>query len=175
MWNNWVFCWVWNINWVLHWVWIISWVAHLMWNNWVFCWVWNIKWVLHWVWNISWVVHWVWNINWLANRVNDKGWDSGLVQKRLAQYWHRFDSPVAAWHFSPRVRFQCRLCYGVRAYSPRMQSYASTSVRTLKIPNYQNSLLHSPLKVTSHHPYSPWVCLLKGQFPSSVFPITLST
>ena len=40
--------------------------------------------------------------------------------------------PRAARDFSPRVSFQCRLwCL----YSPRVQSHASTSARTLKIPN----------------------------------------
>ena len=40
----------------------------------------------------------------------------------------------AARYFSPTVSLQCRLSYGVRA-APRVQSYASTSGRTLKIPN----------------------------------------
>ena len=36
--------------------------------------------------------------------------------------------------FFPRVNFQCRLSYGVRTASC-VQSHASASVRTLKIPN----------------------------------------
>ena len=36
--------------------------------------------------------------------------------------------------FSPSVNFQSRLSYGV-CTAPRVQSHASTSVRTLKIPN----------------------------------------
>ena len=40
--------------------------------------------------------------------------------------------PFAARDFSPRVNFQCRLSYA-SPYTPRVQSHALTSVRTLKI------------------------------------------
>ena len=39
--------------------------------------------------------------------------------------------PGVAWDFSPRINFQCRLFYGVRA--PRVQLHALIYVRTLKI------------------------------------------
>ena len=44
--------------------------------------------------------------------------------------------PGAAMDFSPTVSFQCRLSYGVR-----VQSRASTSVRTLNIPNTGNHII----------------------------------
>ena len=45
----------------------------------------------------------------------------------------RVQVPGEARDFSPRVNFQWRLLRCL--YSPRVQSYASTSVRTLQIPN----------------------------------------
>ena len=46
--------------------------------------------------------------------------------------------PAAARDFSPRVNFQCRL---LRCpYSPPVQSYASTSVCTLKLPNISSHI-----------------------------------
>ena len=46
--------------------------------------------------------------------------------------WVRF--PGATRDFSPRVNFQCRSS-GIHTYSPHVQKRASTSVRTLQIPN----------------------------------------
>ena len=45
----------------------------------------------------------------------------------------RVQVPGAAKDFSPRVNFQCRLL--LCPYSPRVQSRAATSVRTLKMAN----------------------------------------
>ena len=42
---------------------------------------------------------------------------------------------VAAWDFSPRVSFQCRLSYSVHTAPVCNRMHRSTSVRTLKIPN----------------------------------------
>ena len=41
-------------------------------------------------------------------------------------------NPNAARDFSPRVNFQCRLCYSTHT-SPFVQLHASASVRVLKI------------------------------------------
>ena len=52
--------------------------------------------------------------------------------------------PDAATAFSPRVNFQCRLCYDV--YAAPMYNHASTSVRTFKIPNIGSHTLFGHTK-----------------------------
>ena len=53
--------------------------------------------------------------------------------------------PGVARDFSTRVHFQCGLYYGVR-----VQSHASTSVRTLKIPNFGSHATDWTDENTSH-------------------------
>ena len=55
-----------------------------------------------------------------------------LVEHRTGTSLTQVRFPGAARDFSPKVNFQCRLSYGVR--TPRVQSYAFTSVCALKIP-----------------------------------------
>ena len=52
----------------------------------------------------------------------------------------------AAWDFSPRVNFECRLWRCL--YSPHVHSQASTSVCTLKIPNTGS---HTIVRTTWKH------------------------
>ena len=62
--------------------------------------------------------------------------DSSVVAYSMGLVIERSLVRVAgtAREFSPRISFQCRLSYGVST-APRVQSHASTSVRTLQIPN----------------------------------------
>ena len=59
--------------------------------------------------------------------------------------------PGVARDFSPKVNFQCRLSNSVRTCSPRVQSRASTSVRTLKIPSSGSHTIVWTHKNTSHN------------------------
>ena len=57
--------------------------------------------------------------------------------------------PGAARDFSPRVKVQCRLSYGVRT-AHRAQSHASTHVDTLKIPNTGSHTIVWTQESTAH-------------------------
>ena len=64
--------------------------------------------------------------------------------------------PGAAMDVSPRVSFQCTL---VRCpYSPRVQSHASASVRTLNIPNTGNDIIVWTHDNSTHIARNGWYC-----------------
>ena len=74
-------------------------------------------------WMVDSFLFWALNSGWVC---------SSLVEHRTVMPLMEVRFPGAARNLSPRVNFQCRLFY-VCPYTPRVQSHALTSVRTLKI------------------------------------------
>ena len=72
-----------------------------------------------------------WRLHTINYSIHFRGGDvAQLVERRIGTPLTQVRFPDEARDFSPRVTFQCRLSY-VCPYTPRMQSHALTSVRTL--------------------------------------------
>ena len=91
----------------------------------------------------------------MLNRLSDFNAEAGIAHlverptEKPGAILTRVRVPAAARDFHPRVKFRCRLSYGVRT-APRAQSHASASVRTLQIPNTGNHAIVWTHENTAH-------------------------
>ena len=77
---------------------------------------------------VQWHGTWLWGVHRTRRDDSSFMWHQPCQSRKYTTY------PGTSRNFPPRDNFQCRHSYGVRT-APRVQSHASASVHTLKIPN----------------------------------------